>query len=65
MSDLRKRLTAKHVMWGCVAVLALVVVLSIAGANAGYLLFALPCVVMMGAMMWVMMGGMGGGGKER
>jgi hypothetical protein len=48
-------------MWGCVAILALVVILSVAGANAGYLLFALPCMLMMGAMMWMMMGGSGGG----
>ncbi len=34
-------------------------------AGAGYLLFALSCVLMLGAMMW-MMGGMGGGsGRER
>jgi hypothetical protein len=50
-------------MWGCVAVLAIVVVLVLAGANAGYLLFALPCMLMMGAMMWMMMGGMGGRGE--
>jgi hypothetical protein len=48
-------------MWGCVALLALAVVLSIAGANLGYLLFALPCMLMMGAMMWMMMGGSRGG----
>jgi hypothetical protein len=53
-------------MWGCVAILALVVVLTVAGANAGYLLFALPCLVMMGAMLW-MMGGIGGrsGGPDQ
>jgi hypothetical protein len=48
-------------MWGCVAVLALAVVLSVAGANVGYVLFALPCMLMMGAMMWMMMGGRRGG----
>jgi hypothetical protein len=48
-------------MWGCVALLALAVVLSIAGANLGYLLFALPCMLMMGAMVWMMMGGWRGG----
>jgi hypothetical protein len=48
-------------MWGCVAILALVVVLTIAGANAGYVLFALPCLLMMGAMVWMMTRGMGGG----
>jgi hypothetical protein len=48
-------------MWGCVALLALAVVLSIAGANVSYLLFALPCMLMMGAMVWMMMGGSRGG----
>ena len=48
-------------MWGCVAILAVAVVLSVAGANAGFLLFALPCMLMMGAMMWMMMGGSSGG----
>ena len=50
-------------MWGCVAVLAIVVVLAVTGANAGFLLFALPCMLMMGAMMWFMMRGMGGRGR--
>jgi hypothetical protein len=50
-------------MWGCVAIVALVVILAVAGSNAGYLLFALPCMLMMGAMMWMMMGGMGGGSR--
>ena len=52
-------------MWGCVALLALVVVLSLAGANAGYLLFAAPCVLMMGAMMWMMMGAWRGGHPKK
>ena len=71
MTDVARLCTAygdrmKHsmrMMWGCVAILALVVILSVAGANAGYLLFALPCMLMMGAMMWMMMGGMGGGSR--
>jgi hypothetical protein len=46
-------------MWGCVAILALAVILSVTFANAGFLLFALPCMLMMG----VMMGGMGGGSR--
>ena len=49
-------------MWGCAAIIALVVVLAVAGANVGYLLFALPCLLMMGAMVW-MMGRMGGGSR--
>jgi uncharacterized membrane protein YjgN (DUF898 family) len=49
-------------MWGCVAVFAVVVVLSLAGANIGFALIALPCMLMMGAMMWMMMRGMRGSG---
>ena len=52
-------------MWACVAILALLVILSVAGANAGYLLFALPCMLMMGAMMWMMMGGGSRGGDQK
>jgi hypothetical protein len=49
-------------MWGCVAVIA---ILAVTGSGAGYLLFALPCALMMGAMMWMMMrGGMGGGSRR-
>ena len=50
-------------MWGCVAILALAVILSVAGANGTYLLFALPCMLMMGLMVWMMMRGMGGGSR--
>lgn len=64
---LRRRTVAvmkKHsmkMMWGCVAIVGLLVILAVAGSDAGYLLFALPCVLMMGAMVWLMTGGMGGG----
>jgi hypothetical protein len=51
-------------MWGCVALLSLAVILSVAGANLGFLLFAVPCMVMMGAMMWMMVRGMGGGSNR-
>jgi mannose/fructose/N-acetylgalactosamine-specific phosphotransferase system component IID len=51
-------------MWGCVAVIALVATLAATGSGAGYLLFVLPCALMMGAMMWMMRGGMGGGGER-
>ena len=47
--------------------IGVVAILAATGSGAGYLLFALPCALMMGAMMWMMMrGGMGGGsGGER
>ncbi len=54
-------------MWGCVAILSLAVILSVALANPLYLLFVVPCMLMLGAMVWMMMGGMGsgsGGGKK-
>ena len=51
----------KKLMWGCAALVAVVIGLAAAGSNAGYLLFALPCMLMMGAMMWMMMGGTRGG----
>jgi len=47
-------------MWGCVALVVVAVVLSLAGANVAYALFALPCMLMMGAMVWMMIRGMGG-----
>ena len=48
-------------MWACVAVIGVVATLAATGAGAGYLLFLVPCALMMGAMMWMMMrGGMGG-----
>jgi hypothetical protein len=48
-------------MWGCAAILVAAVGLSIAGANIAWALVALPCMLMMGAMMWMMARGMGGG----
>lgn len=52
-------------LWGCAAVL--LVVLAVASISGAYvLLFLVPCMLMMGAMMW-MMGGMGkgSGGPEK
>jgi mannose/fructose/N-acetylgalactosamine-specific phosphotransferase system component IID len=49
-------------MWVCVAVIGLVAILAANGSGAGYLVFAVPCALTMGAMMWMMMrDGMGGG----
>ncbi len=47
-------------MWGCVALIALAVVLFAAGVGGGVLLFVIPCMLMMGAMVWMMMGARGG-----
>jgi hypothetical protein len=54
---------SSKMMWACAAVVALAIVLAVAG-NAAYLLFALPCMLMMGAMAWMMVRGMGGGSRR-
>ena len=58
----------KHSMkmiWGCLALVALAVVLGAAGVKGAYLaLFALPCLLMMGAMVWMVVRGMHGRGRE-
>ena len=64
MNDLKHHLTSKP-MLVCVAVLAIAVVAVLAGAGSGFLLVALLCPLMMGAMMWLMMGGMNGRGGDR
>jgi len=48
-----------NMMWGCVAIVVVAVGISLAVRSAGYLLFVVPCMLMMGAMMWMMMGGSG------
>ncbi len=45
-----------HLMWLCVAVAVVVIVLVVAGVfGAWFLLFAIPCALMMGAMVWMML----------
>lgn len=59
----------KHMthMWVCGAMIAAGIVAVAITGNAAILLPAAGCVLMMGAMMWMMMGGMGGrgGGSDR
>jgi hypothetical protein len=44
-----------NMMWGCVALAAIAVVLAVIGVTgAWFVLLALPCVLMMGAMVWMM-----------
>ena len=48
-------------IWMCVAVVAVALVLVLAsGSGTWFLLPALGCALMMGAMMWMMLGGRGG-----
>ncbi|MBA3808097.1 MAG: hypothetical protein H0X28_06865 [Solirubrobacterales bacterium] len=64
---MRKKLEArKHsmkMMWGCVVFAVLAIVLLASGVGAGAL-FLIPCMLMMGMMMWMMMGGMGDRGNR-
>jgi hypothetical protein len=62
-----KKLETRHLMkmmWGCMAfvVLAIVLIASVGGVGA---FFIIPCMLVMGAMMWMMMGPMGRNGGER
>ena len=62
MNDkLSNKLSPKH-LWLCVVLVAVVLVFALTASSPGFLLFVIPCVLMMGAMMW-MMGGMGGGAR--
>jgi uncharacterized membrane protein len=51
-------------MWGCVALVALAILLAAVGVTGAYFaLFALPCVLMMGAMVWMVLRGMSRGSR--
>jgi hypothetical protein len=54
-------------VWMCAAMVVAALVIVLATGSALYIIPALGCMLMMGAMMWMMMGGMGGrgGGSDR
>ena len=54
-------------MWMCAAMVVVALVAVAATGNGFFILPALGCMLMMGAMMWLMMGGMSGrdGGSDR
>ena len=54
-------------IWMCAAVLLVALVIVLATGNAFFIIPVLGCMLMMGAMMWMMMGAMGGrgGGSDR
>ena len=56
----RRMKHSMKMMWVCFAIIAVAAALALAGANVASALIALPCVLMMGAMMWMMTRGMGG-----
>jgi hypothetical protein len=64
---MRQKLSdTKHsmkMMSGCAALILVAVIVAFA-TNAYVLLFIVPCMLMMGMMMWMMMGGMGDKGKQ-
>ncbi len=59
MKKLNETKHSMKMMWACAAFAVLAIVLLASGVGAGAL-FIIPCMLMMGAMMWMMMGGMGG-----
>lgn len=50
-----------NMMWACVALAGLVIALAVGGVDGSYLLLAVGCIAMMGAMVWMMLGGPRGG----
>jgi hypothetical protein len=60
----RTMMHSMKMMWGCAALVAFAIVLAAVGVTGAYfVLFALPCVLMMGAMVWMMVRGMSGGSR--
>jgi hypothetical protein len=53
-----------RMMWWCVALVGIALILGAAGIVSAAALFAIPCLLMMGAMMWMMMRGMGRGSRH-
>ena len=53
-------------MWMCAAMVLVALVLVLATGSGLYILPVVGCMLMMGAMMWMMMGGRGGhsGGSD-
>ena len=49
-------------MWMCAAMVVLALVVVLVSGSALYILPAAGCMLMMGGMMWLMMGGMRGRG---
>ncbi len=67
-SALRQKLSETNysmkMMWGCAALILVAMIVAIAG-HAYVLLFVIPCMLMMGAMVWMMMGGGRRGSRNR
>jgi len=51
-------------MWICAAMVVVALVVVLVTGSALYILPALGCVLMMGVMMWMIVGGMGGHGGD-
>jgi hypothetical protein len=58
MQKISETAHSMKMMWGCVAFGAIAIVLLSSGFGAGAL-FIIPCLLMLGAMMWMMAGGPG------
>lgn len=52
-------------VWGCAVVILVAIILGTAGVDVGAAVFAIPCVLMMGMMVWMMARGMGHASHRR
>jgi hypothetical protein len=48
-------------MWVCAALVAAIIALAAVGAGGWLLLLVIGCIAVMGAMVWTVLGGAGGG----
>lgn len=55
---------SRKLMWGCVTIAGVATVLAVALTTPYYLLFVLPCVLMVGVMLVLMGGGSRRRGRE-
>ena len=54
------KISPKHVGF-CVLLVVGVLAVALATSSSGFVLFVIPCMLMMGATIWMMMGGRGSG----
>ena len=65
MTNKKQHFGSKHMLVCAALIVAVVLIASVAGSGSNFALFLLICPLMMGAMMWMMMGGKRGPDGDR